>query len=137
MGNSGDIVSVPSGYARNYLIPSNIAVYATEHNVKLFKIREAKLHEKTDKEINDARKIADKLNSITLDIKMKADEVDNLYGSVNSRIISDSLYEQHKLKIDSKRITITDVIKKLGQFPIEITLHSSVVVTLNVIVSKN
>ena len=91
LGGPGDIVNVKSGYARNYLIPKEIAVFATESNVNQIENRIAKAKEIEADRVETLKGVAEKLDKLSLKFELKAGEEDKLFGSVTTQMISDSL----------------------------------------------
>jgi large subunit ribosomal protein L9 len=131
LGNIGDIINVKTGYARNYLIPRNLAYYATDAALKKLEI-EKKLYAKVmEQEKTNAEELSAKLAEIQLSIPMKVGEEGKLYGSVTQQMITDEL-AVHNIKIDKRHILIDEPIKSLGVFDIKVKLHSDVTANLKV-----
>jgi large subunit ribosomal protein L9 len=125
LGKSGELVAVKPGYGRNYLIPQGLAVVATrknvaelEHHKKQIEIRAAKLRK-------DAEAAAGSLANVTVQLERQVGEGDKLFGSVTSRDIEEALAAQGH-KIDRKKIVLTDPIKALGQYTVEVKIAPSV-----------
>jgi len=135
LGKIGDSVNVKDGYAMNYLIPNNIAMRATESNLKVLAEIKKKRELKLKKDTADAEKFAGDLGNLTLEIKAKAGDDDRIYGSVNAQIISEALNEKG-YKIDKKQIELEEPIKQIGIFPVNIKLTSSVKASLKVWIVK-
>jgi len=125
LGNPGDIVKVKSGYARNYLIPKDIAVYATKNNVSKIENRIAKAKEVELERVEKLKKVSEKLDKLTLKFELKAGEEDKLFGSVTTQMIADSLSE-NGYQIERKDIMIDEPIKALGNYYVTIYLHKDV-----------
>lgn len=136
LGTAGEIKEVKSGYARNYLIPKGIASIATQSNIKAFEEIQRQQSRKIQKEIGDAKVIASRLESNPVTVFVKTAEEGKIYGSVTSQMIHDILVEKGYDKIERKKITVPEHIKSLGEYEIEIKLHSNVVAKLKVIVEK-
>lgn len=135
LGREGDVVEVADGYARNYLIPKNLAVQATEKNRRA--LEQAKRIElsRAIKERQAAEKLAQELSTVSCTIKAKAGENDRLFGSITSADISDALKEQG-FDIDKKKILLDEPIKELGVFTVPIKLYSDITVDIKVWVDR-
>lgn len=135
LGSRGEVVKVASGYARNFLIPRRMAVMATEANKKIVdQERQAALRREA-KEASDAQDLARMMSSVSVTIRQKAGENDQLFGSVTAQNIADALDKQG-YKIDRRKIQLADPIKTLGQFQVPVKLHRDVTLELPVHVVK-
>lgn len=135
LGHIGDSVTVKDGYAMNYLIPNNIAMKATESNLRVLEELKKQKAKRVQKEIADAETLAAELQKLTLEIKVKAGEEDRIYGSVNSQMISDKLVESG-FNVDKKHVMLEEPIKELGIFTVELKLNNNVKSTIKVHVDK-
>ena len=125
LGSPGDIVNVKSGYARNYLIPKEIAVFATQSNVNQIENRIAKAKEIEADRVETLKGVAEKLDKLSLKFELKAGEEDKLFGSVTTQMISDSLSNEGYI-IERKDIDISEPIKTLGNHYVNIYLYKDV-----------
>lgn len=125
LGDPGDIVNVKSGYARNYLIPKDIAVYATKNNVSKIENRIAKAKQVELERVEKLKSVSEKLDKLTLKFELKAGDEDKLFGSVTTQMISDSLSD-NGYQIERKDIMIDEPIKALGNYYVTIYLHKDV-----------
>ena len=131
LGHMGEVVNVSDGYARNYLIPKNLAVEASTKNIKEFEHHKKIIGEKAAK-IKDASKAtADRLAALTLTIKAKAGEEDKLFGSVTSMDIAQALAAEG-FDVDKKKILIDEPIKRVGEYTVQVKLHADVAAPVNV-----
>ena len=135
LGNMGDIVNVKDGYARNYLIPKNLAVEANPRNIKEFEHYRRIIQEKANTIKNSAQILADKLSSKPIFIKAKAGEKDKLFGSVTNIDIENAL-KVEGFEIDRKKILLEEPIKRLGEYTVSVKLHHEVKTSLTVRVEK-
>jgi len=135
LGNIGDIVNVKNGYARNYLIPRNLAYYATEAAMKKLEIEKKHYANVMAQEKSDAEALSQKLAEIQLSIPMKVGEEGKLYGSVTQQMIADEL-KVHNIDIDKRNIIIDEPIKSLGVYDINVKLHHEVNATIKVWVTS-
>lgn len=133
LGEIGDVVDVKSGYARNYLIPRGIAYRATPGALRAVEAEKKAYMAQQERLEEDARGIAEKLESVSITIAMKVGEEDRLFGSVTSQMIADELIEQGH-GVDRRLIQLSDPIKKLGMYDVPVKLHRNVTTNLKVFV---
>ncbi|HPG40350.1 MAG TPA: 50S ribosomal protein L9 [bacterium] len=125
LGKAGDIIEVKQGYARNFLIPSKVAIAATPSNLQSFK-EERKLLEKRElKGKKEAELLAAKLDKVSLTATVQVGEEDKVFGSVTNQNIADMLKDQG-YEIDRKKIQLDEPLKALGVYDIPIKLHHEV-----------
>lgn len=134
LGNLGDSVAVKPGYGRNYLIPQKKAVFATAKNIELFEERRAELEKKAQQTLANAQQRAAKLNDTTVEIAAQSSDEGKLYGSVGHQEIFDAL-EAKLIEINKREIVMPEgPIHSIGEYEVEILLHSDVTANLRVIV---
>ncbi len=125
LGKIGDIAEVKDGYARNYLIPRNIAYVATDSSLRALE-EEKKQHVSREmRTLQHAKKIAEQLEKISITLKVKVGEDEKLFGSVTSQMIADSLQEKG-ITVDKRIIELEEPIKVLGIYTVAIKLHHEV-----------
>ncbi|MCS6951412.1 MAG: 50S ribosomal protein L9 [Bryobacterales bacterium] len=135
LGNRGDIVTVADGYARNYLLPRRLAVPATEANKKIVE-QERQAHLRREaKERSEAEELARLLAGVTVTIRQKAGEHDQLFGSVTARDIAEALQRQN-YTVDRRKIQLEEPIKQLGEYKVPVRLHKEVTAEILVQVVK-
>ena len=135
LGNLGDVVKVKDGYARNYLIPQGKAKRATEENLKSFEARRAELEKAQAAALVQAQERGAKLDALVLKMPMKAGVDGKLFGSVTNHDIVDALKAQGH-EVERAQIRMPDgSLKLVGEFPLQIALHTDVVVTITVAVT--
>lgn len=133
LGFENDIVSVRNGYARNYLFPRRLAIPATESNRKILAENLKQRVRKLEQLRADAQTIANQLNDITVQVKIKASEEGSVYGSVTNSMVAEALAEQFRLEIDRKKIIIAGGnIKELGLHKVTIPLQKDITAEFNV-----
>ena len=128
LGSKDDIVSVKNGYGRNYLLPQGMAVTATDsakkvlaENIRQRAHKEAKLKE-------EAMKLAEKINALTITIGAKTSTTGKIFGSVNNIQLAEAIAAQG-VEIDRKQITLPkDGVKEVGKHSAKIKLHREVVI---------
>jgi large subunit ribosomal protein L9 len=131
LGARGEIVRVRAGYARNYLLPRNLAVEATAGNVKGIESERAALLKKEAKERASAESQSQQMSSLELEFRRKAGEQGALYGSVTSMDLAEALRERG-YEIDRHRIHLREPIKRLGEYSVPVRLHREVTIDLKV-----
>lgn len=131
VGRQGDIKEVSPGYARNYLLPRQMAMEATAQNLKIWDKEKVKLEKQREKIIADARALAEKVEKVSLTMPVKVGEAGKLFGSVTSANIAKALDEQG-FKIEKHDILLHEAIKELGVFTIDIRLHPEVIAKIKV-----
>ena len=130
LGNLGDVVKVKDGFARNFLIPQGKAKRATEANLKAFESRRAEL-EKAQAD-TQAQARGAKLDGLTLQIVQKAGVDGRLFGSVTNYDIVEALKAQgHDVERSMIRMP-AGPIKQVGDYHLQVQLHTDVLVTVNV-----
>lgn len=136
LGNAGDVVEVNDGYARNYLLPKELAKPATDGNVKNLKKQKKAEEKKKQAEIQRAKDLAAKLEQSPVEIETKAGEGGRLFGSVTSKEIGEELEKQHQIKIDKRKIQLKEPIKSLGITNVEVKVYPNITGTLKVHVKE-
>lgn len=136
LGKKDDIVNASDGYAKNYLIPRGIAVAATAGNVNdaINKQKSAEL--KKQKELENAKALAESLKGRKVNIHAKAGESGKLFGAISAKDISDALKSECDINVDKKKIVLKDPIKTSGEHNVEIRVYAGVAanITVNVII---
>ncbi|MCB1934829.1 MAG: 50S ribosomal protein L9 [Nitrosomonas sp.] len=126
LGRLGDVVSVKSGYARNYLIPQGKAQRATETAIADFEKRRAELEQKQADTQAAAQAIASRLEGLMLQIAQKTSSDGKLFGSVNNASIAEALNEQG-FNIEKSMIRMPDgQLKQIGDYPIKVVLYGDI-----------
>ena len=131
LGARGEIVRVRAGYARNYLLPRNLAVEATTGNVKGIEQERAALLKKEAKERATAEAQSQQMSSLELEFRRKAGEQGALYGSVTSMDLAEALKERG-YEIDRHRIHLREPLKRVGEYTVPVRLHREVTIDLKV-----
>lgn len=125
LGKMGDTVNVKKGYARNFLIPRNLALPATARNLKAHEHQLRDIESRKEKIVDDAQSLADKIAGVSLIFNRKTGEKGRLFGSVTNMDIADAL-EEKGLTVDRKDILLPEPIKSLGEFDVHVKLHHDV-----------
>jgi large subunit ribosomal protein L9 len=132
LGELGDVVKVKDGYARNYLIPQGKAKRATDENLKAFEVRRGELEKAQAASLAQAQERGAKLDGLTVKIAQKAGVDGRLFGSVTNYDIVDALKAQG-FEVERSQVRMpSGPLKQVGEFPLQIALHTDVVVTIAV-----
>jgi large subunit ribosomal protein L9 len=137
VGKKGEVINASDGYARNFLFPRNLAVEATEGNMKSLENHRAKEAQKKSEELQAAREVAKKLSDLTVTIQAKSGANGKLFGSITSKEISEKLKEQHAIDIDKKKIVLDEAIKVAGTYEVEVKVYPEVSGKLKVNIQNN
>lgn len=131
LGFKDDVVTVKHGYGRNFLIPQGIAQLATPSARKVLAENLKQRAYKEQKNIDEAKKQAAKLNGLELKLTAKAGAGDKMFGSISDADLSDALAKEG-IELDKKFITIAGgIIKRLGQYEATLRFHREVVSTFS------
>ena len=125
LGTRGDVVNVKDGYARNYLLPKNLAREATPGNLKSIEQERKKWTLLAQKEKEQAAKAADSVKGTRVVVQKRVGENGQLFGSVTANEIADALTAKG-LDVDKRRIELGHPIKSLGIHDVEVRLHRDV-----------
>lgn len=131
LGNMGEVVTVKSGYARNFLIPREFAYMASPGAVKALEVEKKQYAKKRLKEKGDAEILSTALSELQVSIVMKVGEEGKLYGSVTNQMVADELALKG-YAIDKKHIIIDEPIRSLGVFSVKVKLFHDVIANLKV-----
>jgi large subunit ribosomal protein L9 len=131
LGKSGDVVKVRDGYARNYLLPRQLAVLATTKNLARVEHDKKVIADKVAKLRKDAGAIADKIAGISITLEKQVGAEDKIFGSVTAKEIADAVAAAG-VSIDRKRIVLADPIRALGAYDVPVKLGADVSATLKV-----
>ena len=136
IGSIGDVIDVKRGFARNYLISSKKALYASKENIKEVEKIKNELNKKDQEKKNAAKTIYEKINKKEYLVKKLSTENNELYGSVKPTEISKLILELDKLEIKPSMIQLEKEIKSLGNFKAKVNLHSDVQAELKIKVEQ-
>ena len=125
LGTRGDVVTVKDGYARNYLIPKNLAREATTGNLKSVEQERKKWALLAQQEKAVAEKAAASVQGVKVTIAKRVGEHGNLFGSVTANDIADALVAKG-IEVDKRRIELAHPIKTLGTHDVDVRLHREV-----------
>ena len=136
LGQMGDVVSVKTGYARNFLLPQKKALRATEENRKSFDARRTQLEATNVEHRDEAAAVGKKLEGLSVVLVRQAGEAGQLYGSVKARDISEKVTEAG-FTVARSQISLDKPIKSIGLFDLRINLHPEVAVTVKANIARS
>jgi large subunit ribosomal protein L9 len=125
LGKPGALVSVKPGYGRNYLLPRNLAVLATDKNVRRLEHEKSGILARAAKEKSNMTAMAKKLEAIEVKFSRKVGEQNKLFGSVTSKDVHEQLAAQG-YEIERRQVHLAEPLKELGTFDVEVKLHPEV-----------
>ena len=132
LGKKGQIVKVNDGYARNFILPKKLGVEATTKNLNDLKLQKANDARLAAEQLAAAKELAKKVEASPVTVSIKAGEGGRTFGSVSTKEIGKAVSDQLKLDIDKKKMVLTDPIKTLGTFEVQVKLHKDVTAKLTV-----
>ena len=137
VGKKDEVINASDGYVRNFLFPKNLAVEANAENMAKLQAQNSSKQFKKDTEKEEAQKLAEKMNKISLRIQVKAGENGKIFGGVSAKEVSDLLKEEYKIEVDKKKIELKETIKTLGVRTLTIKLYEGVIGNLKIdVISK-
>jgi large subunit ribosomal protein L9 len=132
LGNLGDVVKVKDGYARNFLIPQRMAKRATPSAMAEFEARRAELERVAAEKLAAAQGVAEKMNGTAVSVARKAGMDGRLFGSVGNADVAEAL-KGAGFDVDKAAIRMPDgPLKAIGEFPLEVALHTDVLASITV-----
>jgi len=135
LGNLGEVVKVKDGYARNYLIPKRMAKRATPAAMAEFETRRAELEKIAAEKLAAAQGVAEKMAGLSVTVSRKAGMDGRLFGSVGNADIADAL-KAAGFDLDKSAVRLPEgPLKMLGEFPIDVALHTDVLANITVVVA--
>ncbi|MCR4734885.1 MAG: 50S ribosomal protein L9 [Treponema sp.] len=134
LGEEGDVKNVANGYARNYLLPRNLAVPYNDATVMMFEAKKAEIEARKEQKRKDSASLKEKLEANPIEIKMPAGSNGKLYGAVSSHVIESALAKLG-FEIERKRIDIAgSTIKTVGTYKATIKLYEAQTAEIHLIV---
>lgn len=134
LGGLGDVVKVKDGYARNFLIPNRMAKRATPAAMAEFEVRRVELEKIAADKLAAAQGVADKMSGLNVSVARKAGMDGRLFGSVGNADVAEAL-KAAGFDLDKSSIRMPDgPLKAIGEFPLEVALHTDVLASITVAV---
>jgi len=136
LGGESDQVKVAAGYARNYLFPQRLAIPLTQANKRRLEVLRQRRAERESHEFNSMTEMAKGLAKLVCLVKVKTGEDGKMFGAVTAGMIADELKHQFDVSLDKRKIHLEHPIKALGEYEVELHLHTEVKGTLKVCVES-
>ena len=135
LGQSGTIVEVANGYARNYLIPKGLALASTPSNMKTYEEQQKQRQFREHRTKRDAQTLAEELEKVSLTATVSVGDEDRMFGSVTSQTIA-TLFQEKGYNIDRRKIMLDSPIRALGVYTVPVRLLPDVEAKVKVWVVK-
>jgi len=135
LGKAGELVEVKDGYARNFLIPQDMAVEATTKNVRVLEHQKRLIADSLRKGLKEIEAFAKRINEASITIPVQVGEEGKLFGSVTNKDIAEALAKED-IEVDKRKIRLEDPIKEVGFFTVPIALHHDITAHLKLYVVK-
>lgn len=135
LGKAGEILEVSEGYARNFLLPKQLAIPATSTNVNAVQQKKASEQRKAAQANDEAKVMAAQLSKVSVKLSVKLGEGGKLFGSITAKDVADALKEQYGIDMDKRKIEIKEAIKALGTYPVTVRLHPEIAAKIELVVT--
>ena len=131
-GKKGQMIEVSDGYARNFMLPKKLAIEATADAVNTMRMNDKAAAEKAARERAEALEISRKLREMTVTVTAKGGGAGRLFGSVTNQDIADALATASGIKLDKRKIVLSDPIKSVGTYTVQCKLGYEITAPLTV-----
>tara|TARA_Y100001947_G_C10258565_1_gene269060 strand:- start:17 stop:463 length:447 start_codon:yes stop_codon:yes gene_type:complete len=135
LGAVGDVVTVKSGYARNFLFPNKLAILFSEKQHNAVKVASQLEERKLERKKDDLIEVIGQIKALELSMKMKSEDGEKLFGSVTKQDLSDLLNE-NGIEVDKKFINLDNPIKTLGNHEVEVVFTKDVSGSFSILIEK-
>jgi len=132
LGKAGDVVKVADGYARNYLLPQDLAAPVSKHALRRLEKLRKEREEVSRIQLAEAKEKASKLDNASVTLRAKTVDGTRLYGSIQAADITAALVAGQKITVDKAQIALDEPIKETGTFDIAVKLHPELTCTIKV-----
>jgi large subunit ribosomal protein L9 len=134
LGRPGDVVKVRDGYARNFLLPRNLAIEANPKSIRAFEHQKRLALMRREAKKNEALKLKERLEALRINLTARAGEEGKLFGSVTNIDIERALREQN-FEIERRKIMLAEPIKQLGEYNVPVKVDPEVEAILKITVA--
>jgi large subunit ribosomal protein L9 len=135
LGKKYEVINVADGYARNFLIPNNLAKIATENALLWLEAQKEIMEKKTEDDLAKAQKVASKIDGMEIAIPVKLGEKGQLFEKITAVKIAEKLKEEG-IEIEKKQIKLENPIEELGEYSVKIKLEHNLETEVKVVVSE-
>jgi large subunit ribosomal protein L9 len=137
LGESGDVIDVKPGYARNYLIPHGLAYVASEANLRRLEQEQKDVEERAKRDYLEARRRASQLENVSVTFGVRAGDDGKLFGSITNADIAERLVElELDFEIDRRHIELEEPLRQLGVYNVALKLHGQVEAPIEVRIER-
>lgn len=136
LGKKGEIKEVKGGYARNFLLPKNLAEIATKSAIKKANMDMQKIAEKEEKIKEEAQKQANSIKNKKITIQAKAEKSGKLFGAISEKVISENIKKQTGTEIDPKSIELSEPIKNTGSYKVKVKFTKDTEASIDLIIKS-
>ena len=136
LGKKGDLVNASDGYARNFLLPKNLAREANAQAMNEYRNAENSKNFKIATENKQAEGSKAQLEGITFEMKAKAGQGGKLFGSITAKQVAEEIKKQYNINIDKRKVVLESDIKEFGSYKADVKLYSGIVANITVKVSE-
>lgn len=133
-GKKEQIVEVSDGYARNFLLPRKLAAEATSTAMNAVKRAKAAEDHRETQRRQEAAELAERLRKQVIHMKARAGEKGRLYGSITGQEVADALESQHGVKIEKRRVELSEPIRAVGEYEASVWLYKGITISMRVLV---
>lgn len=130
VGKKDQVINASDGYARNFLFPKKLAVEANNENMAKLKAKNESKAYKKEMDIKEAKAVKEKIEKITMKMVVKAGENGKIFGGVTSKEIAENLKKEYSIEIDKKKVLLSETIKNIGIFTVDIKLYEGIIAQL-------
>jgi len=136
VASAGEVKEAKDGYCRNYLLPRKLAVVATPAELKKLEARREAAARRQDRFNKEAENLAQSLEQLSINLKVRVGDEDRVYGSVTSADIAKEIKSVSGHDIDKRKIELAEPIRELGSHQVPVKLSKDVTASLNVVVER-
>jgi large subunit ribosomal protein L9 len=134
LGKQGQVVNVKPGYARNFLFPQGMAVFADRGQMKALEMQNARMAAKLAETRADAEKVSAKVNGLRLVIQGRSGDTGKLFGAITSPDVVDAVKKASGVELDRRQVLLLQPIKQTGTHVVELDIHRDLDVSVSVVV---
>jgi large subunit ribosomal protein L9 len=136
LGSIGSVVTVKDGYGRNFLLPRNKAVRATQSNLKMFEARRQEIERENKMKKDAAEALLPKFSDVSVTLLRQAGEDGRLFGSVSSRDIAQAITDVVGLNVEYSQVVVPSKFKQVGTYSLSVELHPEVVAEISLVIAR-
>ena len=132
LGKKDQTIEVSDGYAVNFLFPRRLAVQVSKRSVEVLENQQEEARENEAKAKADAEELAKRLETITLEFKVKTGREGKLFGAISLKQVADELTNKHNINIDKRKFVDKGPLDQLGYYELKVELHKGVIAKIHI-----